>query len=292
MATEVISTIGTDGDYSTLHAWYAARCGDLVSRDTIEIAELKGESHYFDTQLWMHGDTVDSGHYFVIRPVTGAYFRGDFGNLDGQAVIRPGASWSSGNHVIICQDYYTRFIGFAVVGFDSELIFDIGGYNYIFYGIGISDIYSIYNACGICLHDPYDIVIQNCVFADIQSIGITTYCIEMCQTSCQSVCASSCQDACEYSCQVGCEVSCECWNQDPCQSSCQEMCQSSCQEMCQSYCQDACEYSYQGSSESSSWSSSEWSSESSSESSSWSSSEWSSESSSESSSWSSSEWSS
>jgi len=40
MATTVVKTIGTGGDYSTLHAWYADRAGDIVTRDTIEVAEL------------------------------------------------------------------------------------------------------------------------------------------------------------------------------------------------------------------------------------------------------------
>jgi len=176
MATTVVKTIGSTGDYSTLHAWYDDRKGDLVTRNTIEVAELLGESHYFKACLYMYGDTVDSEHYFVIRPVTGAHFRGDFGNLDGQAVIRPGPSWG-GVEVFNCFDSYTKFIGFAVVNFSTFYTFFVGLRDLLFSGIGISNNLGIYGSSTGIFIDCYDgtnTVINNCVFSDLLTAGIFT----------------------------------------------------------------------------------------------------------------------
>jgi len=123
MPTEVVKTIGSqpDDDYSTLAAWYADRKGNLVQRDTIEVAELRGEDHDVGDGFTMDssGVTVDADHYFVIRAMAGAEFKGDAGNLNGVAKVKlelEGAWERAFFKVIECAVPYTRFERFVVWG--------------------------------------------------------------------------------------------------------------------------------------------------------------------------------
>ena len=116
MATEVVSRIGSDpgDDYTTLAAWYAAKKGDLVSRDTIEIAELRGETHTVGVNMQAADNTVDATHYFVIRAMDGAAFRGDLGDLTNQAVV-------SGAYLTSTVDY-TRCYNVLVKSLSSSSV--------------------------------------------------------------------------------------------------------------------------------------------------------------------------
>ncbi len=117
MATEVISSVGSDvgDDYSTLASWYSDKGGDLVSRDTVEIAELRGEQHSVaSTHLDMSGDTTDSTRYFHIRTMSGAEFRGDFGDLTGVAVLTTSALTNGSAVIEMDQVDYTIFEDFCI----------------------------------------------------------------------------------------------------------------------------------------------------------------------------------
>ena len=61
--TEVISTIGAGKDYETLTAWEAAKRGNLIVRETIEIAEVYGE---IDDHVTIEGSTTNSSYYMKI----------------------------------------------------------------------------------------------------------------------------------------------------------------------------------------------------------------------------------
>ncbi len=70
MASIVYKTVCASGgsDYLTLQEWWADRKGDLVSRDTIEVARLRGSvQHTSGVQLLPGDATVDSGHYVQIE---------------------------------------------------------------------------------------------------------------------------------------------------------------------------------------------------------------------------------
>lgn len=66
MATEVVSTIASSGgDYTTLNAWHTAKKGDIVTRDTIEIADCFPMTD--TTIVYLGGWTMDASHYVVVR---------------------------------------------------------------------------------------------------------------------------------------------------------------------------------------------------------------------------------
>lgn len=73
MATTVIKSIipAGGGDYTSLADWVAARKGNIVVRDTVEVAEVYGGGSVGGLHL-IRGDwTVDSTHYPIIRAATG-----------------------------------------------------------------------------------------------------------------------------------------------------------------------------------------------------------------------------
>lgn len=113
----IISDIGSDpgDDYSTLAAWWTAKAGNLVTADQIQIAECRGELHARGTDavitMTSGTATTDATHYYVIRPMTGAYFRGDFDNVASVA------RFTSTNSIALTIDIsYTRVYGILVSG--------------------------------------------------------------------------------------------------------------------------------------------------------------------------------
>ena len=60
---EVISTIGAGKDYATLTLWEAAKRGNLIVRETIEIAEVYGE---IDDRVVINGSTTNASYYMKI----------------------------------------------------------------------------------------------------------------------------------------------------------------------------------------------------------------------------------
>jgi len=80
MAPEFISKIDPTGagDYTTLVAWEAARRGDLVARNTIEVAEVYGGGSVRGVLLSAVDWNVDSTHFPWIRAATGHSHRGKY----------------------------------------------------------------------------------------------------------------------------------------------------------------------------------------------------------------------
>ncbi len=63
---KVISTIGPQGKYISLSVWQDCRCGNLVERHTIEIAELMPGCHDF-LVLENHRWNTDKKNYVITR---------------------------------------------------------------------------------------------------------------------------------------------------------------------------------------------------------------------------------
>ena len=144
MASEVKKTIGAAGDYTDFLSWYADRKGDIVTRDTIEVAEILGEAVVGPVQMDGGASTVDSSHYFVIRATTGAEFRGDFGDLSGKSVINGNSAYSN---TVSTGLQYTKFQNFVIkhlsVAYSNRSALYFRYIDYVTVsGVGITDIYS------------------------------------------------------------------------------------------------------------------------------------------------------
>lgn len=126
MATTVISSVGSGKDYSTIAAWYAAKKGDLVTADTIQIAEVYGTVTETACYLAAANSTVDSTHYFHIRAASGQEFKGDLGNLTGQARVYTAFS-SSYPYVLYTDIQYTVIENLVFEGPTTEASFGVYG---------------------------------------------------------------------------------------------------------------------------------------------------------------------
>lgn len=73
MPTTVIKSIkaGGGGDYTSLASWWTARQGNIVTRDTIEVAEVYGGGSVGGLNMDTGDATVDATHYFIVRAATG-----------------------------------------------------------------------------------------------------------------------------------------------------------------------------------------------------------------------------
>ena len=112
MATTVVKTIGTGGDYSTLQAWEDACPANLVSADQIWQGKVKNQVFSASgTLLTISGTTVDSTHYVELTTDTGASFLDNASvrtnalryNESNGAAIKITGAWA--NAVIISQNY-------------------------------------------------------------------------------------------------------------------------------------------------------------------------------------------
>lgn len=72
MPTEVIHSIGSAGDYTTIGSWEAAQQRDLVSADEIAIAELANQ--VFAERITLNGWVADSTNTILIRAESGAEY--------------------------------------------------------------------------------------------------------------------------------------------------------------------------------------------------------------------------
>lgn len=78
MATEVIHSVGTGKDYSTLAAWNSAQARNLVTADEIAVAECYGGVDLLGGALFNPSGswTTDSTRYMLIRAAAGEGFDG------------------------------------------------------------------------------------------------------------------------------------------------------------------------------------------------------------------------
>jgi len=74
MPTTVVSTVGAGKTYTTLTAWWAAKKGNIVTADQIQVADYYGSNENFVTAA--ADATTDATHYYVIRAASGMEFRG------------------------------------------------------------------------------------------------------------------------------------------------------------------------------------------------------------------------
>lgn len=134
MATTVVKTIGTGGDYSTLQAWEDACPADLVAVDQIWQGRLKNqEFSSSSTPLVISGTTTDATRYIELTTEAGASFRDNANKATNPlrydssvgAGIKITASWA---RCIDCSVNYTRFTGLQLMvsAANSAAIFQIG----------------------------------------------------------------------------------------------------------------------------------------------------------------------
>lgn len=83
MATEVVHTVGSGGDYSTLAAWESAQNRNLVSADEIAVAEIIGGTNVGNptNRIDFAGWTTDETRYILVRAQSGSEYSGK-GEID------------------------------------------------------------------------------------------------------------------------------------------------------------------------------------------------------------------
>jgi len=128
MVTTIIKAIKAagGGDYSTLGSWEAARRGNIVTRDTIEIAEIYDATTTgvgFLPADW----TVDASHYIWIRAAAGYGHLGVFNNTTRASFN--GVPWCSVGYVRIgpglsIYDVFGTGIKFSNISTDATCIVD------------------------------------------------------------------------------------------------------------------------------------------------------------------------
>jgi hypothetical protein len=111
MATTVVKTIGTGGDYTTLQAWEDACPANLVTADQIWQGQLKNqEMTSASTLLTVSGTTVDATRYLELTTEAGASFRDNaskatnalrYNAANGAAILMTG----TGIGVSVAQNY-------------------------------------------------------------------------------------------------------------------------------------------------------------------------------------------
>lgn len=114
MASDVLKTVkpGGGGDYTTLQAWYDARTGDLVARDTHEIAEVYGGGSVGALLMVNGADTTDATRFFEIRAAAGEAHSGTFNT--GKAYL------TSAGLTLRTFAKFTRVIGLCVETSDGS----------------------------------------------------------------------------------------------------------------------------------------------------------------------------
>ena len=177
MATiETIKSDGT-GDYTSPQAWYDAHKGDITSDPNAPyIGELNGEE--FATFTDMYGSTTDSSHYFHLRAMSGAEFKGDFAAL-GVATIKG----DTNGYFLTVEDNYTRIehILFGKSSFTDKQPFCIfvsgGSSNVIIDSCGVYSITTTATSStryiigiGVSVSSS-DTIVRNCMVGDLKGIN-------------------------------------------------------------------------------------------------------------------------
>jgi len=164
MPTTIIKTIkpGGGGDYTSLAAWEADRRGNIITRDTIEVAECYS-GNLGTLSLADANWTVDSTHYVIVRPATDHEHRGFFDT--GRAYV----SVSSGNGILVTVKY-TRLSGLSIESTSSSTGDAAINFSPLF-GKGIMDSCICRNPTGYAIRAFSDLrsggetnEIRNCVF--------------------------------------------------------------------------------------------------------------------------------
>lgn len=183
MVQVVTYYVGTGQDYADLQAWYNARKGNLVTRNTVERAivvdtlnELVASSGFLEQTTT--SVTTDSTHYFWI--VGANKF---MGNLQDETTSRLLVNQTSPNNLFRLLNQYTRIEGILIDGNNQNLpkagwsAISVGGSFMRFLRIGFKDLNV--TGFGAVTTDFYCIdcttttttghIIRNCMIADLYS---------------------------------------------------------------------------------------------------------------------------
>lgn len=192
--TDVISTIGTGGDYSLLQLWEDAAPANLDSATTRWIGEALAGSAFTNSgnALTLGGSTTSALYYKFLRPAPGAGFNQNlnvaanaFGyNASNGVSISAGDNYSEG---VVVTDQYTRIEGFQIKGNGTRAALQCLAVNCTFEncvmigaqpffssnsGLLLSNCLMIKNASGgavVALQAQFDVV--NCGFVVPTDIG-------------------------------------------------------------------------------------------------------------------------
>jgi len=178
LATEVIKSINPlgGGDYISLAAWVADRQGDLVSRDTIEIAEIYGGESVGILDLQASGWTTNSTHYIIVRAASNQGHDGIF-NIN-KAYVKT----TSGPAMVVGVPYTRIGTGISIETTDSSvtvpsLYCDAGTGTCIFEGLIVRNLNGytarMFSSSPLAANGN---LARNCVF--LHGNGKETYCIE------------------------------------------------------------------------------------------------------------------
>ena len=100
MPTQIIKSIkpAGGGNYTTLNAWAAARIGNIVTRDTVEIAEVYSGGNSVSSRLPLYvgdGWNTDATHRVIIRAAAGEAHHGVFSTSYAYGSVTGGGAFSS-----------------------------------------------------------------------------------------------------------------------------------------------------------------------------------------------------
>ena len=127
MATTVVSTIGTAGDYSTLASWEAASPADLVAADQIWQGQVKNEEFVgASTMLTIAGQTTDATRYVELTTESGASFADNANKLTNAlrynaangAGIRTTGGYATA--AVVVSTNFTRLSKLQISGIGSQ----------------------------------------------------------------------------------------------------------------------------------------------------------------------------
>ena len=179
-----IHKIGSDpgDDYATPQAWYDDLKGNITNDPNAPyIGELRGEVH--TGFLIMDGSTTDATHYFHLRPMNGAEFNGDFGDIAGVPSLNTTTDPEFPPSGIYCAIYiaddYTKLEHFlvanvsAIVGTAIYTIWIKNCSNVTLDSMGVYDIYNVVNyngflrISGVGIGNATNFVMKNCAIGKI-----------------------------------------------------------------------------------------------------------------------------
>lgn len=110
MATTVVETIGSGGDFADISSWVAALPSDLVSADEVRIGELIDAADYSESStIDISGITTDATRYVELRAASGVRHNGT-GDASGARY-----AYTGGGHAFTVgiDHFRTRWIDYS-----------------------------------------------------------------------------------------------------------------------------------------------------------------------------------
>jgi hypothetical protein len=176
MPTTVIKKVDPtgSGDYTTLKDWELDRRGNIVTRDTIEIAEVYGGGNVNGVRIKAaNGWVTDATHYPQIRAASGNGHGGKF-RTTGAYIVPDAGSPGDGGFALHADVGYARFgpgltVDLQGLGsfayFEAPYIGDIApGQPCIFDGLIIRCSFGAAYLLGIQSLQQTEVTVRNCAF--------------------------------------------------------------------------------------------------------------------------------